>query len=129
MGLSDKLDLSWVALPIVIGDIVVMPPLDPNNLSSDDLPDLCIRMHIILDTIEHARCEGRLINLDIFDPIDTLDSDLRHRSDNHIEDWLPAISEFGKYYKLGRFSEYPISSEQFAGYRTQFEAYNLPYPL
>lgn len=126
---SEKLDLAWVALPILCDDVVAMPPLDPNNLSSGDLPDLCIRMHMIFDDIEHDRCEGRWINQKIFDPIDTLDSDLRHRRDNQINKWLPTISRFGQYYNLAQLSEYRISAEHFVHYRPLFDAYDVPYVL
>src|SRR5437870_1908869 len=79
-------DVTWLRAPLICDGQTVRPGLLPNALSDNDLPDICVRMHLILDTIEFERCEGRLINLDIFEPIDTLESDLRHRDANHLAD-------------------------------------------
>lgn len=79
---------------------VIRPPMNPSKLTSEDLPDICLRMHLILDTIEFTRCEGRLINLDIFEPIDRLYSDLLHKDTNCLSDWQQYIERFGDYYEL-----------------------------
>lgn len=57
-------------------------------------------MHVILDTIEFARCEGRLINLDVFNPICTLESDLQFKIENRLSDWLGAVRRFAEYDEL-----------------------------
>lgn len=57
-------------------------------------------MNLILDTIEFARCEGRLINPDIFDPIDTMVSELRHGRNSQLWDWEETITRFADYYGL-----------------------------
>lgn len=90
----------WLKSPLICNGRVVRPALSPDALSDSDLPDICLRMHLVLDTIEFARCEGRLINMDIFDPIDTLECELRHSQDNHLSDWLDTIARFADYYQL-----------------------------
>jgi len=57
-------------------------------------------MHLILDTIEFPRCEGRLINRDIFVSIDIMDSDIQHNKDVQLSDWQDTIEQFGEYYQL-----------------------------
>ena len=74
--------------------------MNPSELASEDLPEICLRMHLILDTIEFTRCEGRLIIPDIFEPIDTLYSDLLHKDVNCLSDWQDSILRFGDYYEL-----------------------------
>lgn len=94
------MSLEWLNSAVVCGGRVIRPALDPIAVRSEDLPDICVRMHLILDSIEFARCEGRLINRDIFEPIDTLYSDLLHKEYNSIEDWRDCIGRFGDYYEL-----------------------------
>jgi len=67
-------------------------------------------MHLILDTIEHQRCEGRLINLDIFEPIDTLASEIQHHGPVWLTEWASTMEQFGQYYELDGTK--PIEVEQ-----------------
>lgn len=90
----------WLAASLLCEGRVIRPALTPSELTSEDLPDICLRMHLILDSIEFTRCEGRLINFDVFDPIDTLYSDLLHKDTNHLGDWMGCIERFGDYYEL-----------------------------
>jgi hypothetical protein len=90
----------WLASSLVCEGRVIRPSMDPGKLVSDDLADICLRMHLILDTIEFGRCEGRLINLDVFEAIDTLFSNLLYKDTNHLRDWQDCIERFGDYYQL-----------------------------
>jgi hypothetical protein len=92
--------LGWLKSPLVCEGRIVRPGLLPESISDADLPDICLRMHLVLDTIEFERCEGRQINLNIFDPIDSMESQLRHGQDNHLCDWQETITRFANYYKL-----------------------------
>jgi hypothetical protein len=105
------MSLDWLRARIVCEGRSVRPPLSLQNLSDADLPDICLRMGMILDSIEFPRCEGRLINLEIFNPIDTLESDLQHREENHLVDWLHAIRRFGEYYSLDGNEPITVSSQ------------------
>jgi len=100
LGRSPHAGLEWLKSPLVCDGRVVRPGLLPDAISDADLPDICLRMHLILDTIEYARCEGRLINLDIFNSIDSMESELRHGRDNQLSDWEEAITQFADYYQL-----------------------------
>ena len=51
--------IDWLTSKLVCEGRVIRPPMNPNKLTSDDLPDICLRMHVILDTIEFTRCEAR----------------------------------------------------------------------
>lgn len=92
--------IDWLAASLVSEGRVIRPALNLSNLTSEDLPEICLRMHLILDSIEFTRCEGRLINLDVFEPIDTLYSDLLHKDTNELSDWKDFIERFGDYYEL-----------------------------
>lgn len=92
--------IDWLAAGLVSEGRVIRPALTPSKLTSKDLPDICLRMYLILDSIEFTRCEGRLMNLDVFEPIDTLYSDLLHKATNHLGDWMDCIERFGDYYEL-----------------------------
>lgn len=102
------MELDWLKLSLVSGEQVIRPGLSVNEISASDLPDICLRMHMILEEIEFSRCEGRMINLDIFDPIDTMESDLRHGKNHRLSDWLETIEKFGDYYNLDRYTSINI---------------------
>lgn len=91
---------SWLTAEISCEGRIIRPSLDVAALDDKDLPDVCLRMHLILESIEFARCEGRLINVEIFDPIDALYSDLLNQEDIALRDWQAFIDRFGEYYQL-----------------------------
>jgi hypothetical protein len=92
--------LDWLRSAVVCDGVVVCGPLDPDAVGDADLPDVCKRMHAILETIEQSRCEGRLIPGDLFDRIDTLASRVTHGPPPHWAEWAAVVSEFGVYYGL-----------------------------
>ncbi|MBI1248261.1 hypothetical protein GC197_10545 [bacterium] len=101
--------IDWLAASLVCEGRVIRPPLDPSKPTNEDLPEICFRMLLILDSIEFARCEGRWINLEIFDPIDTLSSDLLHKETNLLSDWIDCIERFGEYYQLSGSHKIDVS--------------------
>lgn len=100
--------MEWLARPLVCDGAVVAEPLDPARLADADLRDICLRMQVILETIEMPRCEGRLIPYNLFLDIDTLDSMVLHghpspyghQSPPRLAEWAGVIREFGAYYGL-----------------------------
>src|SRR5262245_44776598 len=76
LGEEEGCGVVWVSRPVVCGFLgpVLFEGLNPERLSDSDLPDLCLRMHVILETIERLRCEGRLLPGKLFDEMDTLAS-------------------------------------------------------
>jgi len=92
--------LNWLQSEIHCEGQRIRPPLDPTMVKSRDLRDICLRMHLILDSIEFTRCEGRLISLDIFDSIDQMHSDLLRKDTIPLSDWRDCIERFGDYYGL-----------------------------
>lgn len=100
---------------------VIRPALNPSQLTSEDLPDICLRMHLILDSIEFTRCEGRLINLDIFQPIETLYSDLLHKHTIELSDWKDCIERFGDYYELAGRDVIEVSPRSVRNQSPMFE--------
>jgi hypothetical protein len=65
-------------------------------------------MHVILETIERPRCEGRLMPGELFDAIDTLESMVLygrpspsgHSGLPRLAEWWGVVREFGEYYRL-----------------------------
>ncbi len=92
--------LDWLRSSLICNGRTVRPALIPEEISDTDIPDVCLRMHLILDTIEYARGEGRLISTDIFDPIDTLASEIQRHSEIRLSEWRSTIEQFGRYYQL-----------------------------
>ncbi|MFI4847720.1 MAG: hypothetical protein ACIAZJ_01360 [Gimesia chilikensis] len=90
----------WIEAMVTCNGRVLRPALRVDLVSDSDLPDLCIRMNLILDSIEYERCEGRLINLDIFDPVTSLLDELRSDREVQLKDWIETINTFGEYYQL-----------------------------
>ena len=113
--------IDWLASELVCEGITIRPSLNPNSLADEDLPDICLRMHVILDTIEFARCEGRLINPEIFDSIDTLYSALLHKYTNNLSDWLPSIVRVGDYYSLDGRGSILLSPRSLTAFSSMFE--------
>jgi hypothetical protein len=103
------MDVDWLKSALVCESCEIRPSLDPVAIRDKDLPDICLRMHLILDTIEFARCEGRLIDRNVFDPIDTLYSDLTHERIACLSDWRECIVRFGDYYDLDGIETIEIS--------------------
>lgn len=113
--------IDWLAASLTSEGRVIRPALTLSKLTSKDLPDICLRMHLILDSIEFTRCEGRLINLEIFEPIDTLYSDLLHKDSNHLGDWMDCIERFGEYYELSGRDVIDVSSRAVSNQTRMFE--------
>lgn len=92
----------WLARPLISGGEIVLDALNPEQLTDADLKDICLRMHAILSTIEMPRCEGRLLPIDIFDRMDTLESMVLHGHGGspRLSEWSVLIDEFGEYYGL-----------------------------
>lgn len=94
-------ELSWVARPVACDGRVVLDGLDVDRLADADLRDICLRMQLILDTIEMPRCEGRLLPVDLFNRMDTLESRLFHGPGTpRLSEWEALLREFGDYYEL-----------------------------
>lgn len=94
--------MEWLARPLICDNRQVEPPLDPAHLCDADLCSICLRMHVILETIEIPRCEGRHIPIPLFDDIDTLESMVLHGVPRRpqLNEWASVIREFGEYYSL-----------------------------
>jgi hypothetical protein len=122
------MEYNWLASTVFCVGQVIRPPLNLDNLSDKDLSDICLRMHLILDSIEFTRCEGRLINLDIFDPIDTLYSDLLHKEINRLCDWKNCIIKFGEYYNLDGKRSVEVSSRTVNHYLNMFDQLRIERP-
>jgi len=111
----------WLASSLTCEGRMIRPALNPTNLTDEDLPDICLRMHLILDSIEFTRCEGRLINLEVFEPIDTLYSDLLHKDTNGLIEWMHCIERFGDYYELSGKNAIEVSSRAVSNQSHMFE--------
>jgi hypothetical protein len=101
-------DERWLSRSIECDGVIVLDPLDPLHCTDADLRSICLRMQLILETIEMPRCEGRLIPYNLFDDIDTLESMVLHghaspyghSSPPRLAEWMEVIREFGRYYDL-----------------------------
>jgi hypothetical protein len=99
--------VEWLRQPLICNDAIVRGPLDPHQLDDADLWEICLGMHVILQTIEMPRCEGRLIPCHLFQDMDTLESMIHgHRSPYghsyppRLAERTGVIHEFGVYYSL-----------------------------
>lgn len=100
--------MEWLRRPLLCDGAVVSGPLDPSRLVDEDLREICLRMHVILENVEMPRCEGRLMPVALFDSIDTLESMLLHNHPDpsglsrppRLTDWSGVIREFGQHYQL-----------------------------
>jgi hypothetical protein len=104
-------NLNWVRSPLTLNGEIIAEPLVPEDLSDSDLPRLCFWMHLICDTIEYGRCEGRLISMDIFDPLDNLMDIVRFQNDYTLSDWIPFMIKFGMHYGLDGATPINIAPE------------------
>jgi hypothetical protein len=101
-------NVRWITRAVVCDGAVVFEPLDPARLSDADLADLCLRMLVIMSTIESPRAEGRWLPVELHDQIDTLWSMVcqghpgpsGYRNPPGLDDWMPLVEEFGAYYGL-----------------------------
>ncbi len=118
-------------MPILSGDTVAMPSLDPNYLTMADLASLCIRMHIIFDDMSPSEGDGRFMNAQLFQELDSLSSDLRFTKDEDfcVDEWLPLIDEFGRWFEINRFSTFHISPEELLSYKWMFDVHGVEYPF
>lgn len=109
--------MQWLTRPLKCGRKIVAAPLDPAALTDADLRDICLRMRVILETIEMPRCEGRLMPYNLFLSIDTLESMVLHahpspygeHSPPRLAEWMNLIREFGQYYSLDREGPIPVT--------------------
>ena len=92
--------IEWLRSALVCNGVTVRDPLDPGSVTDADLLEICLRMHAIMGTIEQSRCEGRLLPLDLFDGIDTLESRVFHGPIPQLAGWVELIIDFGSYYGL-----------------------------
>lgn len=90
----------WIEIPIVCNGRVLRPVLAVERVTDDDLADLCVRMLLIHDSIEYEVCEGRMMNLDVFNPLDRLLGEFQARKHPRLSDWIETINSFGDYYGL-----------------------------
>ena len=111
----------WIEVPVVCNGRVLRPVLAVESVTDEDLADLCIRMNLILDSIEYERCEGRLINLDIFDPVTSLLDELRSDRDVQLKDWIETINTFGEYYQLEDMNVIEVTPRAVANIETDAE--------
>ena len=102
--------MDWLARPLIADGVVVAEPLDRARLTDADLRTICMRMHVILETIEMPRCEGRLLPVKLFDAIDDLAGRVMHPGDHppRLAEWAGVISEFGAYYGLTGAGPIPV---------------------
>jgi hypothetical protein len=117
-----RLDMDWLARPLVCDGQVVLPGLDPRRITDADLKDICLRMFVVLCTIEMPICEGRHLPRDLFDQIDWLDSMVVYGHDGpaRLSDWADLITEFGEHYRLDGEGPIPVNP---AIYRKEAERY------
>jgi hypothetical protein len=104
---EDVAAAGWLARPLACDGAVVLPGLDPTQLTSSDLRTICLRMSVILNTIENQICEGRHLPLDLFNDIDDL-QDLVHHGHRDADgrtrpprlgEWVDLIRRFGEHYR------------------------------
>lgn len=107
----------WLARPLACDGAVVLPGLDPTQLTSSDLRTICLRMSVILGTIENQICGGRQMPLDLFYDIDDLsglvftghrEADGRVRPPR-LGEWIDLIRRFGEHYRRHLGESGPIA--------------------
>lgn len=102
--------IHWLELPIHCSGRPIRPPMREDQIDDLTLSEICLRMHLILDSIEHERAEGRLMNVSIFDAIDSLHSNLVQGHSLWLGDWREMILHFGEYYGLNQFRLIEVSA-------------------
>ncbi len=103
--------------------------MSPDLINDAALPEICLRMHLILDSIEYERAEGRLMNLNIFESIDSLHSNLVHLPVNRLEDWQDSIMRFGEYYRLSPHVPIEVTARAVQGIRPMANQFGIEVPL
>lgn len=101
-------ELGWLTRPVVCDGIAVADPLESARLTDADLRSICFRLQLIFHTVEMRIAEERLMPIDIFDDMDTLDgmvlhgqrSPSGHSSPPRLSEWIALIRRFGSYYQL-----------------------------
>ena len=91
---------NWLSSPIRCNGIPIFEPLAPSQINESTLPEICLRMSLILDSIEYERAEGRFMNLDVFEMIDSLCDDLLNHKRGRMDDCHSVIQKFGEHYQL-----------------------------
>lgn len=122
--------MEWLSRPLKCGSKIVQTALDSTKLTNEDLRNICLRMHVILETIETPRCEGRLIPLDLFNDIDTLEgmvlfgqsSPYGHSSPPTLVEWWSVIREFGRYYSLHGTGAIEVDHEIYSDVVTRYNS-------
>lgn len=114
----------WLESPIQCEGRIVRPPLNSSQLNDSELPEICVRMHLIFDSIEFERAEGRLMNVSIFDSIDSLHSDLVNR----LEDWKDSIAKFGEHYGLRPHIPIKVTSRAVQNIRRMADQFGIEIP-
>ena len=122
--------MEWLARPVVADGVVLAEPLDPARLTDADLRNICLRMHVILETIEMPNCEGRHLPAKLFDEIDTLESLVIYGLPSPsglptapcLADWAGVIREFGEYYRLAGAGPIAVNLKYWQEASTRFAA-------
>lgn len=122
-------NLAWLAIPVTCEGKVICPPLDLRKLSDADLPSICLRMHLIHDTIEFAHCEGRWMNLEIFGALESLYDAVRFREPSQLADWVQWIERLDERYGLDDKSTIEITRLAIVENASMFAELNFPYPF
>lgn len=119
---QEKFRLSWLTSPLTCDGKVVLDGLDATRLSDTDLRDVCLRMRVLLESVENERCEGRLLPVHLFDQVDTLEDLVLHRREGgaRLSDWFDLIEEFGVHYGLIGRKAIPVDSASFHGAWTRY---------
>jgi hypothetical protein len=94
-------DTPWLVRPLSCEGRIVRPGLEGATLTVRTLPDICLRMIVILNTLETSRGAGRLVPVSLFERIDRLEDELRHRPrELRLADYASLIEAFGQHYEL-----------------------------
>ncbi|WP_439629895.1 hypothetical protein [Gemmata sp.] len=109
--------VQWLARPLACDGAVVLPGLDLARLRSSDLRTICLRMSVILGTIEDQIGGGRFMPLDLSYPIDDLSSLVFHghrEPDGRVRpprlgEWVDLIRRFGEHYRRRLGESGPIA--------------------
>lgn len=102
--------IHWLKLPIHCAGRLIRSSMREEQIDDLALSEICLRMHLILDSIEYERAEGRLMNVSIFEAIDSLHSNLIQGQSLRLGDWRAMILHFGEYYRLNQFREIEITA-------------------
>lgn len=104
------LPIPWLRLPIHCNGRLIRPPMPHDQIDDVALFEICLRMHLIMDSVEYERAEGRLMNVSIFDSIDSLHDQLAHGRSPRLHDWHEMILHFGEYYQLNHDQQIDVTA-------------------